>query len=38
MPAIQLAITTVSILPVLAVYLFLQRYIVASIAMSGIKQ
>ncbi|MCM3340026.1 carbohydrate ABC transporter permease [Paenibacillus sp. MER TA 81-3] len=38
MPAIIMAATTVSLLPVLVLYLFLQRYIVESIALSGIKQ
>lgn len=37
-PAIIMAATTVSLLPVLVVYLFLQRYIIESIALSGIKQ
>ena len=38
MPALRMASTVISILPVLAIYLFLQRYIVESIALSGIKQ
>lgn len=38
MPAIIMAATTVSLLPVLILYLFLQRYIVESIALTGIKQ
>ncbi|MCL1796015.1 MAG: carbohydrate ABC transporter permease [Clostridia bacterium] len=38
LPAVRLAITCVSIIPVLIVYLFLQRYIVESIALSGVKQ
>ncbi|WP_135557243.1 carbohydrate ABC transporter permease [Paenibacillus cymbidii] len=38
MPAIIMAGTTVSIVPVVAVYLFLQKYIIASIAMTGVKQ
>ena len=38
MPAIQMAVTTISILPVLIVYLFLQKYIIESIAMTGLKQ
>ncbi len=38
MPAIRMATTMASILPVLIVYLFLQRYIVESIALTGIKQ
>ncbi len=38
MPAIMMAVTTLSILPVLAIYLFLQRYVVEGIATSGIKQ
>ncbi|MFD0711547.1 carbohydrate ABC transporter permease [Paenibacillus sp. GCM10027626] len=37
-PAIIMAATTVSLLPVIIVYLFLQRYIIESIALSGIKQ
>jgi len=38
MPAIRLAVTAVSIIPVLIMYLCLQRYIVESIALSGVKQ
>ena len=38
MPAVRLAITTVSIIPVLIMYLCLQRFIVESIALSGVKQ
>ena len=38
MPAMRMASTTIAILPVLTVYLFLQRYIVESVALSGIKQ
>lgn len=38
MPAIILAATTVSLLPILILYLFLQRYIVESVALSGLKQ
>lgn len=38
MPAIRMASALVSIIPVLIVYLFLQRYIVESIALTGIKQ
>jgi len=38
LPAIRLAITTVSIIPVLIMYLCLQRFIVESIALSGVKQ
>jgi len=38
LPAVRLAITTVSIIPVLILYLFFQRFIVESIALSGIKQ
>ncbi|EGL18400.1 MULTISPECIES: carbohydrate ABC transporter permease [unclassified Paenibacillus] len=37
-PSIIMAATTVSLLPVIVVYLFLQRYIIESIALSGIKQ
>ncbi|MBW7456143.1 carbohydrate ABC transporter permease [Paenibacillus sepulcri] len=37
-PSIILAATTVSLLPVFVLYLFLQRYIIESIALSGIKQ
>jgi multiple sugar transport system permease protein len=38
MPAIRMASAVVSVLPVMFIYLFLQRFIVESIAMSGIKQ
>jgi len=38
LPAIRLAVTAVSIIPVLVMYLGLQRYIVESIALSGVKQ
>ncbi|WP_239588105.1 carbohydrate ABC transporter permease [Gracilibacillus alcaliphilus] len=38
MPSIIMAATTVSLIPVVVTYLFLQRYIVESIALSGIKQ
>ncbi|MDR9853969.1 carbohydrate ABC transporter permease [Paenibacillus sp. VCA1] len=37
-PSIIMAATTVSLIPVVVVYLFLQRYIIESIALSGIKQ
>ncbi|MEK6991778.1 carbohydrate ABC transporter permease [Paenibacillus sp. FSL K6-1566] len=37
-PSIIMAATTASLIPVIAVYLFLQRYIIESIALSGIKQ
>lgn len=37
-PAIIMAATTISLIPVIVVYLFLQRYIIESIALSGIKQ
>ncbi|TVY08014.1 carbohydrate ABC transporter permease [Paenibacillus cremeus] len=38
LPSIIMAATTVSLIPVVAVYLFLQRYIIESIALTGIKQ
>ncbi|KIL40569.1 ABC transporter permease [Gordoniibacillus kamchatkensis] len=38
LPSIIMAATTVSLLPVVIVYLFLQRYIIESIALTGIKQ
>ncbi len=38
LPSIIMAATTVSMIPVVVIYLFLQRYIVESIALSGIKQ
>ncbi|PZE20538.1 carbohydrate ABC transporter permease [Paenibacillus xerothermodurans] len=37
-PSIIMAATTVSLVPVIVVYLFLQRYIIESIALTGIKQ
>lgn len=37
-PGIRMASTCISIIPILIVYLFLQRYIVESIALSGVKQ
>jgi len=38
MPSIRMASTVIVIIPVLIMYLFLQRYIVESIALSGVKQ
>jgi multiple sugar transport system permease protein len=38
LPSVIMAATTISLLPVIITYLFLQRYIVESIALSGIKQ
>mgnify|MGYP001290572437 CR=1 FL=1 len=38
LPSVIMAATTVSLLPVIITYLFLQKYIVESIALSGIKQ
>ncbi|GIN58631.1 sugar ABC transporter permease [Lederbergia ruris] len=38
LPSIIMAATTVSLIPVVTLYLFLQRYIVESIALSGVKQ
>jgi multiple sugar transport system permease protein len=38
LPSVIMAATTVSLIPVIVTYLFLQRYIVESIALSGIKQ
>ncbi|UUZ79717.1 carbohydrate ABC transporter permease [Paenibacillus sp. P26] len=38
LPSIIMAATTVSLVPVIAVYLFLQKYIIESIALTGIKQ
>jgi multiple sugar transport system permease protein len=38
LPSIIMAATTVSLGPVVVVYLFLQRYIIESIALTGIKQ
>lgn len=37
-PALRLATTVISIIPILILYTFLQRYIVESIALSGVKQ
>ncbi|MBJ9988601.1 MULTISPECIES: carbohydrate ABC transporter permease [unclassified Paenibacillus] len=37
-PSIIMAATAVSLIPVVVVYMFLQRYIIESIALSGIKQ
>ncbi|GIP37172.1 sugar ABC transporter ATP-binding protein [Paenibacillus sp. J31TS4] len=37
-PSIIMAATAFSLIPVVVVYLFLQRYIIESIALSGIKQ
>ena len=37
-PAIIMAATAVSLIPVVVVYMFLQRYIIESIALSGVKQ
>lgn len=37
-PGVMMAGNVLSILPVLFIYLFLQRYIIQSVAMSGIKQ
>jgi multiple sugar transport system permease protein len=37
-PSIIMAATTISLIPILAVYVFLQRYIVESIALTGLKQ
>ncbi|WP_054950175.1 carbohydrate ABC transporter permease [Numidum massiliense] len=37
LPSVIMAATTVSLLPVMIVYIFLQRYIVESIAQTGIK-
>ena len=37
-PSIIMAATTTSLIPVIVVYMFLQRYIIESIALSGIKQ
>jgi len=36
--AILMAATTISIAPILALYLFLQKYIIESIALTGLKQ
>lgn len=38
LPSIIMAATTVSLIPVVTLYIFLQRYIIESIALSGIKQ
>ncbi|MCJ7841269.1 carbohydrate ABC transporter permease [Lederbergia sp. NSJ-179] len=38
LPSVIMAATTVSLIPVVTLYLFLQRYIVESIALSGVKQ
>lgn len=38
LPSIIMAATTVSLIPVITLYIFLQRYIIESIALSGIKQ
>lgn len=38
LPSVIMAATTVSLTPVILLYLFLQRYIVESIALSGVKQ
>ncbi|TWD96539.1 carbohydrate ABC transporter membrane protein 2 (CUT1 family) [Neobacillus bataviensis] len=38
LPSVIMAATTASLIPVIVLYLFLQRYIVESIALSGIKQ
>jgi multiple sugar transport system permease protein len=38
LPSVIMAATTVSLTPVIVLYLFLQRYIVESIALSGVKQ
>ncbi|HBG76626.1 MAG TPA: ABC transporter permease, partial [Clostridiales bacterium] len=38
MPAIRMATTVICIIPILILYLFLQRYIVESIALTGLKQ
>jgi len=37
-PGVNMAITTISVLPILIIFLFMQRYIIESIALSGIKQ
>ena len=37
LPSIVLAATTVSLIPVITLYIFLQRYILESIALSGVK-
>jgi multiple sugar transport system permease protein len=38
LPSIIMAATTVSLVPVIVVYLSLQKYIIESIALTGIKQ
>ncbi|WP_188692339.1 carbohydrate ABC transporter permease [Pullulanibacillus camelliae] len=38
LPSVIMAATTASLIPVIILYLFLQRFIVESIALSGIKQ
>ncbi len=38
LPAANMAMSLLSVLPVVVVYLFMQRYIISSIALSGIKQ
>ncbi|MGM7722786.1 carbohydrate ABC transporter permease [Metabacillus sp. Hm71] len=38
LPSVIMAATTVSLIPVIVLYLFLQRFIVESIALSGMKQ
>nr|WP_189001232.1 carbohydrate ABC transporter permease [Paenibacillus nasutitermitis] len=38
LPSITMAATTVSLVPVVVLYIFLQRYVVESVAMTGIKQ
>lgn len=37
LPSIIMAATTVSLIPIITLYLFLQRYILESIALSGVK-
>lgn len=37
-PGVNMAVTTVSILPILLLFVFMQKYIVQSIAYAGIKQ
>jgi len=38
LPSITMAATTVSLVPVVVLYIFLQRYVVESVATTGIKQ
>lgn len=38
LPAVNMALSIISVLPVVIVYLFMQRFIISSIALSGIKQ